>query len=116
MRRMVEIPQPTARPPVVKKEKPKLPMEVVKGIVKGLELSVKRLEIFDRKYKHISDKYGEDLGEFIKREGDKLPEWDWGKKVLFCCKLRKRQIQKLRFYNKILAMNEQSNQGEGPEE
>ena len=123
MRRVVEISQSPARPPLPpgkKIEKPKakppekvkLPKETIEEIIEALENAIKRTERFEKKYKHISEKYNEDLEQFIKREGDNLPEWDWGKKVLACCKKRREQIRKLKFYNKLLIMYEQQHKKE----
>ena len=118
MRRVVEISQTTTQPPwppgkKIEKpkakppEKPKLSKEIIQEIIKALKNAIRRTKRFEKKYKHISEKYNEDLEQFIKREGDNLPEWDWGKQVLAGCKHRREKIQKLRFYNKLLTMYEQ---------
>ena len=105
MYRVVEITPPTAKPHPVAKPKHKknrLNEGQILDIIKKLNKEIKQYPFWDRKYKHISKKYNEDLKRFIEREGDNLPKDDWGKIVLYFYMKTKKAPARLGFYKMLL--------------
>ena len=91
----------------LKKEKEKLKKEkeqitkILHAIISehNCFLIDKKIRYWTRKYDHISEKHGEDLGKWIKENRDNLPPDDWGEKVS-CMKgvweRRKKQADKFK--------------------
>ena len=79
--------------------------EEIVEIIRQLKPLGKRHVFWARVYKSISEKYNVDLEEFLKKEGDKLPYNDWGKRVLRNYKKSKIAYEKMVFYKNILAQS-----------
>ena len=87
-------------PPTAKKNQ--LSPDQILKIIQKFKKGAKNYDFWKKKYERISKKYDGDLEDFLKREGDNLPEDDWGKRVLYYYKKTKRASGKLAFYERLL--------------